>query len=196
MDSFVSYPMTNASINHINLLLARASTEPPHSTSTENREALNTFSGANFSDLLSATQISDQGLRSNKSSVSNTTIGALTEILRTSVLPPVLAYALPIALILNIVNNSLVLCVLAGSERVRRSLPATVRLYYLAMALNDVSNSLPMHLTYFLGVLPLSPSLFYFLGLLARKTNKISKLQINFGFYLLEVSSHKYHLES
>ena len=148
-----SYSLINTSINGNILLRISALTEPPHhSISIANSDLLTSFSRTNSNSSASAVQSSDHAFNSNASD-SYKMIGDLTALLRAQITPPMLAYALPIALILNLVNNILVFCVLAGSERVRRALPATVRLYYLAMALNDVSNSLPMHLTYFLGVL-------------------------------------------
>ena len=148
-----SYSLIHASSNGSIVLRIRASTEPPHhSISIANSDLLNSFSRTNSDSLTSSVQSSTRAFHSNAPASYNM-IGALTALLRTQITPPMLAYALPIALLLNLVNNILVFCVLAGSERVRRALPATVRLYYLAMALNDVSNSLPMHLTYFLGVL-------------------------------------------
>ena len=146
-----SYSLINSSINSTILLRFRASTEPHHSIPIAN-SVYTLFSRTDSNSATSAVKSSTHSLDSNASD-SYKMIGDFTALLRTQITRPMLAYALPIALLLNLVNNFLVFCVLAGSERVRRALPATVRLYYLAMALNDVSNSLPMHLTYFLGVL-------------------------------------------
>lgn len=61
------------------------------------------------------------------------------------------AYFLPPAITLNLFNNVIVILFFVGTSKIRRSLPPTIYLNYLSKVLNDIANSIPIHLTHFLG---------------------------------------------
>lgn len=67
----------------------------------------------------------------------------------------IVAYILPPAIALNFLNNIIVICVLLRISKTGQSLPSTIFLNYLSMAVNDIANSFPNHITYFLGILVL-----------------------------------------
>lgn len=175
-----------------------ASTDPPLYSYVSAANSAMLYSSPDSASTTSApiVQRSIHAILKNVSTAntSMSTIGALTAFLRTWVTPPMLAYVLPAAFLLNLVNNSLVLVVLAGSERVRRSLPATVRLYYIAMALNDVNNSIPMQLTYFMGM-------FQVIGCFIRRSlefrfSLIAECEIRLKYLkcLLEILLYEYYV--
>ena len=66
---------------------------------------------------------------------------------------PTLAYVLPIGVLLNFFNNSIVLLVFFKSKMVAKQITPTLKLYYLIIAMVDLSTSIPLHLTYFSGKL-------------------------------------------
>ena len=67
------------------------------------------------------------------------------------ILNPILAYFLPIAVTLTIVNNSLVITIFLFSKDVSRRITPSIRVYYMITAIADILVCLPMHLTSFLG---------------------------------------------
>lgn len=66
-------------------------------------------------------------------------------------LNPILAYFLPIAVFLTIVNNVLVITIFSCSREVTRRITPSIRVYYLATAIADIIVCIPIHLTYFVG---------------------------------------------
>ena len=67
------------------------------------------------------------------------------------ILSPINAYFLPIAVILTIINNSLVITIFLFSKDVSGRITPSIRVYYLVTAFADIIVCLPMHLTSFLG---------------------------------------------
>ena len=63
------------------------------------------------------------------------------------------AYFLPVGILFAVVNNGLVIYLLQKDGPVRHKIGKTVRIYYMAMAVGDMSTALAFHLAYFLGVL-------------------------------------------
>lgn len=54
---------------------------------------------------------------------------------------------------LNIINNIAVMLLFMLNRKIRRSIPKTVHLNYIAMAFNDINNSIAMQVSHFLGTL-------------------------------------------
>lgn len=61
------------------------------------------------------------------------------------------AYILPPAIATNFVNNIMVIVLFLRNSKIRQSLPPTIFLNYLSMAMNDIANSFPTQITHFLG---------------------------------------------
>ena len=62
------------------------------------------------------------------------------------------AYFLPPAIAMNFCNNILIIVLFLQINKIRHSLPPTIFLNYLSMAMNDIANSFPIHLTHMLGI--------------------------------------------
>lgn len=63
------------------------------------------------------------------------------------------SYITPVLINLNIINNITLLLFLLFDRKLQRALPKTVQLNYIAMAVNDINNSLYMQLSHFLGTI-------------------------------------------
>ena len=61
------------------------------------------------------------------------------------------AYILPPLIATNVFNNIMVIVVILQSRKIRQSLPSTIFLNYLSMAMNDIANTFPIQITHFLG---------------------------------------------
>ena len=61
------------------------------------------------------------------------------------------AYILPPAITINFLSNIMVIVVFWRISKIRQILPSTIFLNYLSMAINDIANSFPTHITHFLG---------------------------------------------
>lgn len=61
------------------------------------------------------------------------------------------AYMLPFGIILSLINNLIVIGILLGNERIIKILPATIRINFIANAINDLNCLGPNHLTIVLG---------------------------------------------
>ena len=61
------------------------------------------------------------------------------------------AYILPFGLILSLINNLVAIGILLGNERIINILPATIRINFIANAINDLNCLGPTHLTIILG---------------------------------------------
>ena len=64
-----------------------------------------------------------------------------------------IAYGIPGGIVLTLLNNVIVIALLAKKGTLRSKLGKTVRIYYLAMAFGDISTALASHLRLFLGIL-------------------------------------------
>lgn len=62
------------------------------------------------------------------------------------------AFILPFGLILSLINNLIVIGILLRNERIINLLPATIRINFIANAINEVNCLGPNHLTIILGV--------------------------------------------
>ena len=91
----------------------------------------------------------------NSSAVSGTTgtndLVIITSWIANYMLNPILAYFLPVAVTLTIVNNSFVITIFIFSQNVSRRITPSIRVYYLVTAFADIIVCLPIHLTYVLG---------------------------------------------
>ena len=67
-----------------------------------------------------------------------------------------MAYCIPVEVILTVINNALVVLLLTKNRPLKSKLGKTVRLYYIAFALGDTNTVLASHLSYFLGMLRIS----------------------------------------
>ena len=65
----------------------------------------------------------------------------------------IIAYFVPVATIFNFLNNFLVLVGFVLSKEVAKRITPSIRVYYLAMAISDISAGFPMQFTYFLGTI-------------------------------------------
>ena len=83
------------------------------------------------------------------------------------------AYILPPAIVTNFFNNILVIVVFLQNSKIRNSLPPTIFLNYLSMAINDISNTFPTQITNFLGTL-------YFLCLIKESYFYLTLLLCNY----------------
>lgn len=63
----------------------------------------------------------------------------------------IIAYFLPVAIIFSIINNLLVLVVFVLSKEVAKRITPSIRVYYIAMAISDISVCFPLQFTYFVG---------------------------------------------
>lgn len=63
------------------------------------------------------------------------------------------SYIIPLLAGLNVLNNLTLVTFLLFNRTLRRSLPRTVHLIYIAMAVNDINNSIYMQITHFLGMI-------------------------------------------
>ena len=61
------------------------------------------------------------------------------------------SYIIPFLTALNIINNVILLLFFFQNRTIQRSLPKTVCLNYIAMAVNDINNSIYMQISHFLG---------------------------------------------
>ena len=63
------------------------------------------------------------------------------------------SYIMPFLIALNIINNVILLLFFFQNRAIQRSLPNTVYLNYIAMAFNDINNSIYsyMQISHFLG---------------------------------------------
>ena len=61
------------------------------------------------------------------------------------------SYIIPFLTALNIINNAILLLFFLQNRIIQRSLPKPVYLNYIAMAVNDINNSIYMQISHFLG---------------------------------------------
>lgn len=61
-------------------------------------------------------------------------------------------YFLGPAIFLNLINNGFVIFVFGRSSGVRRETTASIRVYYVAMALSDITSSVANHFMYFISM--------------------------------------------
>ena len=61
------------------------------------------------------------------------------------------AYIIPFGVILSLLSNIFALRVLFGNEMIINTLPPTLRINFIANAINDLNCLGPIHLTIFLG---------------------------------------------
>lgn len=61
------------------------------------------------------------------------------------------AYILPVGIILSLISNSITIGMLIANMRIINTLPATLRLNFIANAINDLNCLGPIHLTIILG---------------------------------------------
>ena len=66
-----------------------------------------------------------------------------------------MAYCIPIEVIITIINNYIMIVILTKRGPIRNKLGKTVRIYYLAIALGDTNTALSSYLSYFLGIVKL-----------------------------------------
>ncbi len=60
-------------------------------------------------------------------------------------------WLLPIGIVFAIINNLIVILVCFFGQEVKTQVSKQMRIYYIGLAIGDLSTSLPMHATYFLG---------------------------------------------
>ena len=61
------------------------------------------------------------------------------------------SYIIPFLSCMNIINNLTLLIFFLTNQKLQQSLPKTVHINYIAMAVNDINNSLYMQVSHFLG---------------------------------------------
>ena len=61
------------------------------------------------------------------------------------------SYIIPFLSCMNIINNLTLLIFFLTNHKLQQSLPKTVHINYIAMAVNDINNSLYMQVSHFLG---------------------------------------------
>ena len=66
---------------------------------------------------------------------------------------PIVAYFLPIGILLDIINNLLVLLIFGSRKNVNRHIKPSIRVYYIATAIGDIIVCFPVLLFYFLGTM-------------------------------------------
>lgn len=66
---------------------------------------------------------------------------------------PILAYFLPVGILLAVINNLLVLLIFISRKNVNRHIKPSIRVYYIATAIGDIIVCFPVLLFYFLGKL-------------------------------------------
>lgn len=62
------------------------------------------------------------------------------------------AYILPPSIAINFINNIIVIILLWRISKNNQNLPITIFFNYMSMAINDIANSFPAHITHFLGI--------------------------------------------
>lgn len=67
------------------------------------------------------------------------------------VLPTILSYLLIPAILLSLINNSLIIIIFSSSKQISTRITKSVRVYYIAMAISDINDTISCHLRYFLG---------------------------------------------
>ena len=68
-----------------------------------------------------------------------------------NMIPFMFMYILPPTIILSWVNNTIVIIMFWFNKQVIQRITKSVRLYYIAIAITDISDSTSLHLRYFLG---------------------------------------------
>lgn len=68
-----------------------------------------------------------------------------------SIIPFMFMYILPPTIFLSWINNSLVIIMFLFNKQVIQRITKSVRIYYIAIAITDISDSTSLHLRYFLG---------------------------------------------
>ena len=61
------------------------------------------------------------------------------------------SYIIPFLSCINIINNLTFLIFVLTNQKLQKSLPKTVYLNYIAMAVNDINNTLYMQISHFIG---------------------------------------------
>ena len=61
-------------------------------------------------------------------------------------------YFLGPAIFVNLINNGIVIFVFGLSSGIRRETTASIRVYYVAMALSDITSSVANHFMYFISM--------------------------------------------
>ena len=62
-------------------------------------------------------------------------------------------YLLPIGVLLTLLNNFIVLAIIVKGRNVRNRISGQMRIYYASLAIGDTSTAIPLHATYFAGII-------------------------------------------
>ena len=91
-------------------------------------------------------------LTTSASSITMAPIMVISYWIRNNILGPILAYFLPIAVFITIINNIIVLIIFFLSKDISKGLTPSIRVYYIATAIADIIVCLPVHFSYFIGI--------------------------------------------
>lgn len=67
------------------------------------------------------------------------------------ILPAMLMYMMPVTIFISFFNNIFAILIFIFNKQVTQKITSSVRIYYIAISIADISDTISLHLRYFLG---------------------------------------------
>ena len=67
------------------------------------------------------------------------------------ILPAMLMYMMPPTILISFINNIFAILIFIFNKQVTQKITSSVRIYYIAISIADISDTISLHLRYFLG---------------------------------------------
>lgn len=90
---------------------------------------------------------------SQQESLTQLTVENNNNWIQVHIIYPIEGYFLPEFVILTIINNFLILTIFIACKDVTKRIKSSIRVYYIATAIGEIFVCIPVHLTFFLGVM-------------------------------------------
>lgn len=76
------------------------------------------------------------------------------------ILPAMLMYMMPPTIFISFLNNTIVILIFIFNKQVIQRITKSVRIYYVAISISDINDTITVHLRYFLGIVLFLETLF------------------------------------